>query len=311
MSPRVLKFGGTSVGSAGPLAVALKLVAEARTERPVVVVASALAGVTNQLIEALGSARDGALDPAAFTAALAGRHRELLAAVAPGPLGATATLALRRTLAEVEVLLGSIRHSGRIAPVTADRVLAAGERLSVLVFAAGLTALGVPAEAVDATELIATDGRFGEAEVDEAETGRRTRQRLSRLAEVVPVVTGFFGAGPGGETTLLGRGGSDTSATLVAAALGAERVEIWSDVDGVFTADPRHCPEARLLPQLSFEQAALLAEAGAKVLHPKSVAPAARHGIPIWVRNTFSPLSVGTWISAELPAGRELSDAFA
>ncbi len=311
MNPRVLKFGGTSVGSAGPLAVALRLVAKAKAERPVVVVASALAGVTNQLAEALSSARDANLDPLAFTAALQQRHLDLLAAVAPGPVSAGAALALRRASAEVEVLLSGITHSRRIEPVTADRVLAAGERLSVLIFAAGLAALGISAEAVDATELIATHGGFGEAEVDEAETARRTRRRLARLDEVVPVATGFFGAGPGGETTLLGRGGSDTSATLLAAALGAERVEIWSDVDGVFTADPRRHPDARLLPQLTFEQAALLAHAGARVLHPKSVAPAARHGIPIWVRNTFSPLAVGTWISAEVPAAGEVADAVA
>ncbi len=181
-----------------------------------------------------------------------------------------------------------------------DQVLATGERLSVPVLVAALESAGIPAEGEDASALIRTDSRFGEAEVDLAVTRTQVRQRLGDR-HTVKVVTGFFGADAAGRTALLGRGASDTSATLLAACLDAERVELWSDVDGVLSGDPRLVGNAFPLPRLSYDEAAELAFYGAKVLHKRSIAPARNQAIPIWVGNTFHPDAPGTWIQAEAP----------
>jgi aspartate kinase len=294
---RVLKFGGTSVGTAPALRSAIGIAEAAARERPVVVVVSALSGVTNALEAALPGAAAGRLDAAGFAAAVRDRHLALLGAVAGGRPAVRAGGVVRATATELEGRLRAVAGSGAFSPRDRAAVLALGERLATPVVAAGLGTRGVDARAVDGASLVRTDASFAEASVDYDATRRLARTALGTAAPgAVPVVTGFLGATEAGETTLLGRGGSDLTAAILGWALDAERVEIWSDVDGVMTADPRLHPGARTLARLSYAEAAALARAGAKVLHPRTLDPLEGAGIPVFVGNTLRPGAPGTWI---------------
>ena len=302
----VMKFGGTSVGSVkafGAVAhiVKQKLAGEARSARPgVIVVTSAMGGVTNLLIDAAQQAAAGNTTAHhEATASLAQKHMEVLDAfLADEAARAAVARGLEERLQEFDRLCGSIAVLGELTPRGLDLVSGLGERINAPVLAAVLRAQGVPAEAVDATELIVTDSVFGGAEPLMEPTAQRCAARLLPLIQqgVVPVVTGFVGATVDGVPTTLGRGGSDYSGAIVGAALEADVIEIWTDVNGVMTADPRIVPEARTVSQLSYEEVAELAYYGAKVLHPKTVIPAIRKRIPVRVMNTFEPDHPGTVI---------------
>jgi len=295
--PRVLKFGGTSVGSAAPLARALDIVVSAARERPVVVVVSALSGVTSALEAALAGASARRLDVAGFVATVRERHLGLLRQLAGGAAGRRAATAVEAGVQELQRRLGeTAAGTGPVPPASQAAVLALGERLSAPVFAAALCGRGLLARVLDAAGLVRTDERYAEAEVDLAATRSLTRAALGSLPRgAVPVITGFIGATGTGATTVLGRGASDLTAAVVGWAIGAERVEIWSDVDGVMSADPRSEPDACTLPYLTYAQAAALARAGAKVLHPRTLEALQPAGIPVFVGNTLRP-GPGTWI---------------
>ena len=304
---RVLKFGGTSVGTAGALRSAVGIAETAARERPVAVVVSALAGVTNALEAALAGAAASRLDVAGFAAAIRDRHLALLAAVAQGKPALRAATAVRELTADLERRLRAVAAGGGFSPATRAGVLALGERLSVPIVEAALRTRGLEAHGVDAASLVRTDEAFPDASVDYPATRRLTRTALASLGPgVVPVVTGFLGATPAGGTTLLGRGGSDLTAAVLGWALDAERVEIWSDVDGVMTADPRLDPDARTIDRLSYAEATALARGGARVLHPRTLEPLEGAGIPVFVGNTLRPDGPGTWIG---PAERAMEAA--
>jgi len=307
---RVLKFGGTSVGTAAALRSALAIAETAARERPVVIVVSALSGVTNALEAALPGAAAGRLYVSGFGAAIRDRHLALLAAVAQGRPASRAAAAVRASAAELEERLRAPAADRGFSPCARAAVLALGERLAVPIVAAGLGTRGVEAVAVDGASLVRTDGAFTEATVDYPATRRLARTALGSLGNgAVPVVTGFVGATEAGETTLLGRGGSDLTAAVLAWALDAERVEIWSDVDGVMTADPRLDPAARTIGRLSYGEAAARARAGSRVLHPRTLEPLEGAGIPVFVGNTLRPGGPGTWIGPAGPAAEEAQEA--
>jgi len=295
---RVLKFGGTSIGTAPSLRSALGIAETAARERPVVVVVSALSGVTNALEAALPGATAGRLDVSGFGAAIRDRHLALLAAVAQGRPRLRAAGLVRERVAELEGWLRAVAAARGSSAAVRATVLASGERLSVPVVEAALRSRGVEAHAVDGSSLVRTDDGFAEATVDYPATRRLARAALGPLGRgAVPVVSGFVGATEAGDTTLLGRGGSDLTAAVLAWALDAERVEIWSDVDGVMTADPRLHPDARTIDRLSYAEAAARARGGAKVLHPRTLEPLEGAGIPVFVGNTLRPGGPGTWIA--------------
>jgi bifunctional aspartokinase / homoserine dehydrogenase 1 len=297
---RVLKFGGTSVGTAAALRGALEIAEAAARERPVVVVVSALSGVTNALEAALLGAAARRLDVPGFAAAIRDRHLALLAAVAEGQPARRATAVVREHAGRVEGRLRAVGTARAFSPATRAAVLAGGERLAVPIVTAALRTRGVEAQAVDGTSLIRTDEAFAEAAVDYPATRQLTKTVLGSLGlAAVPVVTGFVASTSAGETTLLGRGGSDLTAAVLGWAVDAERVEIWSDVDGVMTADPRLDPGARTIGRLSYGEAAALARGGAKVLHPRTLEPLEDAGIPVLVGNTRRPGGPGTWIGPE------------
>ncbi len=285
----VMKFGGTSVGIASNFAGALGLVLarSQRDARPPVVVVSALTGVTNALVEfcAVPSRR----------AALAGRFAERHAGFAL-EVGVPADV-LDPLLAEWHALAGGYAGDGALAAEARDRVLAFGERCAAALLAAGLRARGAAATALLAGDAgLVTDERFGAAH-PLPEAGAALARTLGERADIA-VVTGFLGCTLDGRPTTLGRGGSDFSAAIVGAAIGADEIQIWTDTSGMLTADPRIVPEARPVPQLSFAEASELAYFGAKVLHPKTLLPAMDRGIPVRILNTARPDDPGSRITA-------------
>jgi len=302
----VMKFGGTSVGSADAFAQVAEIVKaavahEAAGARPgVIVVTSAMSGVTNMLIEAAQRAAQG--DESFHQAqqdSLLLKHQVVAGRlVEDGSERATLTRMLEQRLAEFDRLCSSIAVLGELTTRGLDVVSGLGERMAAPLLATVLRAAGLRAEAIDATELIVTDNVFGSAAPIDDLTEEKCRDRLLPLLQsgIVPVVTGFIGATKEGVPTTLGRGGSDYSAAIVGAALHADEIQIWTDVNGVMTADPRIVPNARSLKQLSYEEVAELAYYGAKVLHPKTVTPAIEKKIPVRVLNTFEPSHPGTLI---------------
>jgi len=296
---RVLKFGGTSVGTAAALRSTLQIAEAAVREAPVVLVVSALSGVTNQLEAAAGDALASRIDPAACAQTVRDRHLALLGEVASGGAARAAAVAVSRRARELEARLATIQASARLSGASRAAVVALGERLAAPVAAAALRTLGIDAHAIDASDIVRTTQVYPEAQVDYGTTRRLAQAALDALApQAVPVVTGFIAAAPSGATTLLGRGGSDLTAAILGWALDAERVEIWSDVDGVMTDDPRRTLEARTIPRLTYAEAAAMARAGAKVLHPRTLEPLEAPGIPVFVGNTMRPGAPGTWIGA-------------
>src|SRR6266851_2920347 len=197
-------------------------------------------------------------------------------------------LRLEEVLAEGRRLCEGTSLLRELTPRTLDAISSLGERLSAPLVAAAVRELGLPSEAIEATELIVTDAFHGGAEPQMELTRAKSQARLRPLLEkgIAPVVTGFIGATAEGQLTTLGRGGSDYSATILGAAMDADEVIIWTDVDGVLTAEPRLVPEARTIPVISYREAAELAYFGARVLHPKTLNPVVQAAIPVWIRNS-------------------------
>jgi aspartate kinase len=297
----VMKFGGTSVGSAERIAAIARLVEERRPRQPLVVV-SALGGVTDQLIRGARMAlrRDAA--PEAQVDELEQRHRAAVEQLLPEGEGRERLLVhVESVLSELRVLYKGVHYLEELTPRSLDAISGMGERLSFEIAAAALAARGIPARAVDSRHVLLTDDTFGRAQPRPAETRERLRAHVSPLLEkgVVPVMPGFIGATADGVSTTLGRGGSDWSASLFGSLLDADEIQIWTDVDGMLTVDPRVVRAAQPVPEVSFAEAAELAYFGAKVLHPATIRPAVDKGIPVLVLNTMNPAAPGTRIVAD------------
>jgi aspartate kinase len=297
-----MKFGGTSVGDAGCIRRAAEIVAAASHESAVVAVVSAMGGVTTRLIEAAHASEAGDTRAAVELAeTLRAQHFTAIETlVRDVNARAQLTAETEKVLEELTSLCRGTALLHELTPRALDTISSVGERLSARLMASALCKLGLKGVAVEATELIVTDNEHGRAEPLMDRTREKASARLLPLIEegAVPVVTGFIGATTGGTLTTLGRGGSDYSATILGAALDAEEVIIWTDVDGVLTADPRLVAEARTLREISYNEAAELAYFGAKVLHPKTLRPVVEAGIPVWIRNSFQPEQQGTKITA-------------
>jgi len=299
----VMKFGGTSVGSAERIAQAAQLAVDTTAKgHQVVVVTSAMSKVTDALISAARRAATGDWDPK-LRQELFDRHK----AVADALIGAddsrrTAVLdILRQRLDRFENLCFGLSMVHELTPRLLDAISGMGEMLAAPLVAAAISSRGRPSQSVDATDLVVTTEQFGAAEPLVEETRTKTRARLGpAIADgEIPVVTGFIGATADGVVTTLGRGGSDYSASIVAAALDADEVWIWTDVDGVMTANPTEVPEARTLSDISYSEASELAYYGAKVLHYKTILPAFRKRIPVRILNSFNPTHPGTRVTVE------------
>jgi len=297
----VMKFGGTSVGSVAAMNGVLDIIKNAQNDwKKLVVVTSALAGVTNTLIESALAACQG--DTTVYmqnSIRLKNMHNEIAEKLIPD-LARQVQLKqeISHLITEFMNLCEAISILGEATPRALDAVSALGERMSARLLAGALISNQLMAQVVEATQLIITDNQFQSAHPDFHETELRTKKILLPLINqgIIPIVTGFIGATKEGITTTLGRGGSDYSAAIIAAALNAKELWIWTDVDGVMTADPRVVPEAKTIPYLSFREVAELAYFGAKVLHPKTIRPVIEAGIGLRVCNTFNPAGPGTWL---------------
>src|SRR5579863_10142871 len=302
----VMKFGGTSVGSAERMKVACDLIAAEAARRPVVAVVSAMSKITDLLLDTTRQAEAG--DQAGLDFNLHQLElRHLTAADALIPAGSKdgpshTHRQIFEIVSEFRRIVNGIQMLGHRPPRTVDEAIAAGERLSALLVSEHLKARGIPAEAVNAAEAIVTDAVFNNASPLMEATEKKANERLMPLLrrKEIPIVTGFNGATADGRPTTLGRGGSDFSASILAAALNAQELWIWTDVDGIMSADPRLVPNAKVLDELSFAEAAELAYNGAKVLHPRTLAPLVEKRIPVWSKNSFAPEKPGTRIVPEL-----------
>jgi len=300
----VVKFGGTSVGDAAAIRRAAEIVSGRLDRRPIVVV-SALSGTTNALL-AVGeqSAKGHLIGALRGVETLRDRHLHecdaLLGTSAEAKDVAGELSAIFDELAHLAEALSTLGH---VTPRSLDAIASFGEQLSSQLVTAYFRSRGIAAELVDAREVVITDACFMEAEPQTEAIAERCREIVQPLVQqgTVPVMGGFIGANVAGVTTTLGRGGSDYTASLVGAALAVDAIEIWTDVDGMLTADPRIVDDARLIEMIRFDEASELASFGAKVLHPNTIAPAVRLGIPVFVYNSRRPEGTGTRITFDAP----------
>jgi aspartate kinase len=310
----VMKFGGTSVGSAERIRGVVALVRE-RLDRKPVVVASAVGGITDLLIRGarLALARDP--ESEAVPQQILDRHRAIIDELLPaGPVRDRVRAHVEAIVGELRTLYTGVTYLEELTARSLDAISAMGERLSVEIVAAALEKAGTSARAIDARSVLVTDDSFGRALPLMPETEAKVRESVRPLVErgTVPVLGGFIASTTGGITTTLGRGGSDWSAAVIGAVLSAEEIQIWTDVDGMLTVDPRTVPSARPIPEVSFEEAAELAYFGAKVLHPATIKPAIEKGVPVFILNSMNPSARGTRITADapVPAGEARAIAF-
>lgn len=306
----VMKFGGTSVGSADRMKDVLSIV-RAKGERtesgaPIVVL-SAMSGVTNGLIRSGEKAvvRDlkGAL---AELESIRDKHKECIKALFGDIKGGDAiALKLEEDLAphfeELTIILKGVSYLGELSKRSLDAISGAGELLSSRVFAAYAGAVGLKCQWIDARKVMSTDGDFGKANPLMEEIGKRVQKEMVPLSRsgVTIITQGFIGATADGTSTTLGRGGSDYSASIFGAAAGADEIQIWTDVDGMMTCDPRVVPEAAVIREVGFQEASELAFFGAKVLHPLTIKPAIEKRIPVRILNTMRPDGAGTMIKPD------------
>lgn len=301
----VMKFGGTSVGSPEALEKVVEIVKNKREEgHQVVVVVSAMSGVTNMLLEAAHKAEAGDEETAYnVRLELTQKHTDVTRHfLSQSPERETVMAKISALLDDFETWCHSVRILGELTPRTLEVVGGLGERMSIILVSALLNQAGVPAQDVSATELIVTDRRFGAAVPLIQATEAKTQAILHPILEEedqTPVVTGFIAATQDGIQTTLGRGGSDYSATILGRALKADEVWVWTDVNGVMSADPRIVPEARTIRHLTYAEISELSYFGARVLHSQAIRPARRASIPVRILNTFEPDHPGTLITGE------------
>jgi aspartokinase/homoserine dehydrogenase 1 len=297
---KIYKFGGSSLGSAARIKKVIEIIAAGRVDgRPPVVVVSAFYRVTDLLFEAASSASAGSENYRNVLDQIRKQHERVFMELFPGGDDHGISALTGQDLIELHDLLHGVFLLRELSEKSSALLLGFGERLAARIVAGYLNSKDMPAVYIDARELIVTDTNFINAKVDIEETTSRIKARFCDEG-VIHVVTGYIGATPDGTTTTLGRGGSDYTASLLGAALGAEEIVIWTDVDGFFSADPRRVRDARVLPFISYAEAMELSHAGAKILHPFTILPAMKASIPVLIKNSFNPDAPGTRIEREI-----------
>ncbi|ANT64051.1 bifunctional aspartate kinase/homoserine dehydrogenase I [Prosthecochloris sp. CIB 2401] len=298
---KVLKFGGTSIENREKLQSVLSILKGALEGGKAVVVVSAIRKVTDHLLEAAQLAAVGDEEYRTRLEEIERLHTRLAVVLLKDAFRCDTEAVIREGIKELRDILHGVELLRELSDKTSALVMSFGERFSASLISAYLASEGIDAHYVDGRDIIVTDDRYCDARVDMKASAKQIRKQLAAMAGV-PVVTGYIGAAPDGSVTTLGRGGSDYTASIIGATLGAEEIQIWTDVDGFYSADPKRVRDARVLPYISYAEATELSHAGAKVLHPYAVGPAMKEGIPISVRNTLNPASPGTMIGGEVPA---------
>lgn len=299
---KVLKFGGSSVASPERIRSVIDSIRHYLPGR-IALVFSAFGGVTDQLIRMSEEAVSGRTEYKGRLIEVGNRHVEAVRSLIDVNRQSAVLARVKIQLNELEDILQGVYLVRECTPRTRDYIMGFGERLSAYIISECINQAGMEAAFVDARTLIRTDSQFGHAAVDFEKTNQLIVEQLGNL-QGIPVITGFIAQSANGESTTLGRSGSDYTAAIVAGALRATDLEIWTDVDGMMTADPRRVPQAFTIPELSYEEAMELSHFGAKVIFPSTMRPAMIHRIPIWVKNTFRPQVRGTRISADPGNGR-------
>ncbi len=293
----VLKFGGTSVGSVESIKQVINIIEEhRRNETEIAVVFSAMGGVTNQLIEIGRMATNGNTDYSELVRRIEDRHFNVVKALIPVKEQSKVFAGIRGVINELEDLLRGVSLIRELSARTLDLITSFGERLSTLAIAECIKSRGIAAQFCDARTLIKTDDQFGHAEVNYTLTNQLIQEYFAKTS-ALQLITGFIASTEKGETTTLGRGGSDYTASIIGAALNADIIDIWTDVDGMMTADPRKVPNAFNIPTITYAEAMELSHFGAKVIYPPSLQPAFARNIPVRVLNTFNPTHEGTVVS--------------
>ena len=296
---KVMKFGGSSVKDAEKIAHVCSIARNAAQNERIALVFSAMKDITDMLIEAAVRAESGDGSYRELVGEIGRRQEEAVAALFAADGGAPIRAEIALLLTELADILHGVELVRECSERTMDMVMSFGERLNCLLIAAYLNASGTPAEFIDARQMIITDADHGNAKVDFERSYPRIRERIETV-EGISVVTGFIASDPKGITTTLGRNGSDYTASLLGAALEADAVEIWTDVDGVLSADPRLVPSAFVVPEVSIQDAMELSYFGAEVIHPYTMIPAVDRNIAIYIKNTLRPEVPGTKIAASV-----------
>lgn len=304
---QILKFGGTSVGSVESIKQVIQIIDEQRRGsdtqpgNAITVVFSAMGGVTNQLIEIGRMATSGSVDYMELVRRIEDRHFNVVKALIPVKEQSKVFAHVRGIINELEDLLRGVSLIRELSARTLDLITSFGERLSTTIITECVKSRGIPAQFLDARTIIKTDAQFGQAEVNYPLTNRLIQAHYAKIGSAagdpIQLVTGFIGSTEKNETTTLGRGGSDYTASILGAALNASVIDIWTDVDGMMTADPRKVPNAFNIPTITYAEAMELSHFGAKVIYPPSLQPAFARNIPVRVLNTFNPTHEGTVVS--------------
>ncbi|OGI94628.1 hypothetical protein A3A03_01130 [Candidatus Nomurabacteria bacterium RIFCSPLOWO2_01_FULL_40_18] len=296
---KVLKFGGTSVAHASNIDKVIDIIFDAKKKGDdIVVVVSALSGITDNLIMLANLASKGDLKYKTIFKAICGRHDQAIAELIDSKDREKVLAEINKKYNELEMIVKNSFSKKGLLLSELDAVMSFGERLSSFVIGEGIKNRGVSCEFVDSRKVIKTDDNFGAANVDLEKSYKLIAERLTGKA--LSIMGGFIASTKDGLTTTLSRGGSDYTASLVGAALDASVIEIWTDVDGIMTEDPKKMKNALLIREISYEKAEEMAYNGAKVIHPKTIRPAVLKNIPIYVKNTFNPMGGGTRISNQV-----------
>jgi aspartokinase/homoserine dehydrogenase 1 len=297
---QVLKFGGSSVANAENISSVIAIVQEALKRDKIIVVLSALGGTTDALLEAALFASRADLSYKEKLHEIEHRHLSTVKDLIPLDKQSSVLSMVKKRCNEIEDICNGVFLLRELSPRTKDSIVCYGELLSSQIFSAKLKTLGIKNNWKDARELITTSSEFGNATVDFTITNENIRDFISAVDSEICVIPGFIGSDKNGNTTTLGRGGSDYTAAIIAAALHVSLVEIWTDVSGMMSADPRLVSNAKIIQQISYQEAMELSHFGAKVIYPPTIQPVMNLGIPVCIKNTFSPTDAGTWIHNDI-----------
>jgi len=296
MNTKVMKFGGTSVAHASNINKVIDIVLESlKGGQNIVIVVSALSGITDDLIMLANLASQKDSNYKTIFQAICGRHDQVIEELIDSKNKERVFREINKKYNELEEIIKSIFLTQKLPLSDLDAVMSFGEQLSSFIISEGIKSRGVPCEFVDSRAIIKTDDNFGSANVDLEKSFKLISNCFK--GKTLSIMGGFIASTEMGVTTTLSRGGSDYTASLVGAALDASVIEIWTDVDGIMTEDPKKMKNALLIPEITYEKAEEMAYNGAKVIHPKTIRPAVLKNIPIYVKNTFNPRGSGTRIS--------------
>jgi len=292
---KVLKFGGTSIATPERVQAVLDLIIAAGAEHPPAVIVSAFGGITNQLTQMIEQAGAGDDQYHRQFDAFVEKHEQMIFALTSGKRQTNLKESIQKYTSRLSEILRGVYLVRHVAPKTNSQILSYGERLSAQIICEGLRERDVDTFFVDARQVIITDDNYAAGIVDFELTSQNIQKRFKAITGIA-VITGFVASNMQGETTLLGRSGSDYTAAIFGAALKASEIEIWTDVDGIMTANPRQVPSAQSIPAMTYKDAMEMSHFGAKVVFPPTIRPAMELGIPIWIKNTFNPEFPGTLI---------------